>query len=681
MSVGQHSTQARGGFLSLGRLLSGAARRERAVEQAAGVIEQASDLRLHSASETLIELGGRRGGERAWETLAKHLHRMSDVQRERVIAAGGAAWGDAAQRLAADSVPAHRVAATRLAGWADRPEAVMALASLLGDREANVQAAACTTLTALVRRATSGVGVDGELRSAIESCVFMALEDFDRHRRPEVLWCAFQLEATPARRRASAAALRGWLEASDHLSHLPARGALRSKSGGEWSVGAGTGVQLLATNALGSAAGERVLQSDTRREFEEILSNAHLLLNPRRARAWAKAVRAHPRLATTMLSDERFVEPDSADAARQVVTVLRESGKPTIEGLGVGLLIDQRERVRYSLVRWVIEGGEHADVLLDAAHDASERVAQSSLACMLTPSGLARVGRAQVGGVCRSLLRSPHQRVRELATVAASGLGELNPDDVRSRLVTRRMFKRDPEGAALRLRERVLVGSLSERIGAVRMLAAIGEVERGESEMLAIVRNVLDNGRTGGAGADADEFKVAATCVSAMGLATSSASMEALLGACGAPNERVRANAIDAILRRLVRRTLAQSVPGEVLDCVVERRQDTHHRVKSSALLTELLGRSAVAEKSAVRPRDGGAGDPAGGIIEMLSDPRPMHRIAGLWAAERASSHLAIARGSGFEGAIAGLVNADPSEEVRRRARQSAARMLARAAM
>ena len=64
-------------------------------------------------------------------------------------------------------------------------------------------------------------------------------------------------------------------------------------------------------------------------------------------------------------------------------------------------------------------------------------------------------------------------------------------------------------------------------------------------------------------------------------------------------------------------------------------------------------------------------------IVPMLTDSRPMHRVSGLWLAERAAGLGGSGRTpESVAAAIAELVRTDPEAEVRIRARVAAGRLL-----
>jgi hypothetical protein len=131
----------------------------------------------------------------------------------------------------------------------------------------------------------------------------------------------------------------------------------------------------------------------------------------------------------------------------------------------------------------------------------------------------------------------------------------------------------------------------------------------------------------------------------------------------------VRANAAEAVLGRVSR----LGEPTAVDTAILELKSDPHHRARASVLRALLGG---------PEPLDVGAMPE---LVSMLGDPRPLHRLAGLWAVERLA--LAPAPGAGspvvqrlgdFSTLVAQAARSEPEEAVRERAVRCAARMLAR---
>ena len=126
------------------------------------------------------------------------------------------------------------------------------------------------------------------------------------------------------------------------------------------------------------------------------------------------------------------------------------------------------------------------------------------------------------------------------------------------------------------------------------------------------------------------------------------------------PDDRVRANALDAMARAARRGGWIGSTDSPLGKAVVEFGDDPHHRVRAGAARARAM--------AAGRGQGGGVGPI---VVPLLRDERAMHRVSGLWLAERVAGDGEVAR------TIAEMVRSDPSPEVRVRARRTAGRMLA----
>jgi hypothetical protein len=230
------------------------------------------------------------------------------------------------------------------------------------------------------------------------------------------------------------------------------------------------------------------------------------------------------------------------------------------------------------------------------------------------------------------------------------------PGSAESRLVARRALEQHRDGFLVKLRARVAAGPKVDRLRAIVLARSLGVQGEIELELLAVAASAGDDWLT-------------ATAVGALGDIQTSSAAEVVRRFISHDCGRVRSNAAEAVLRR----TDAVE-PGAPLDGrLVELKSDPHHRARASVLRALLAG---------PHPLDAGA---LPDLAAMLSDPRPLHRLAALWAVERLA--LAPAPGSGspmvqrigeFSTLVAQAARDDPEEPVRERATRCAARMLAR---
>nr|MCU0689639.1 hypothetical protein [Phycisphaerales bacterium] len=118
--------------------------------------------------------------------------------------------------------------------------------------------------------------------------------------------------------------------------------------------------------------------------------------------------------------------------------------------------------------------------------------------------------------------------------------------------------------------------------------------------------------------------------------------VELLADCLNLPDARVRANAIDAMVRCGRHATAAPTAgpttnpaapaphPADniIIELLLDRALDPHHRIRASVargLMSLGLTHGSPELTSAGRRT----------LVEMLRDQRPMHRVAGLWLAER----------------------------------------------
>ena len=128
---------------------------------------------------------------------------------------------------------------------------------------------------------------------------------------------------------------------------------------------------------------------------------------------------------------------------------------------------------------------------------------------------------------------------------------------------------------------------------------------------------------------------------------------------------RVRANAVEAVARR------ARVGPGRRADALIEHKNDVHHRVRACAI-RGMFHRGRMFGEAVGMLMEPAAAEALGA---MLCDERPMHRVAGVWLADRM-----LGSGVGqpdLAGRIADMARSDPDEGARTRAARAAARLMA----
>jgi hypothetical protein len=256
-------------------------------------------------------------------------------------------------------------------------------------------------------------------------------------------------------------------------------------------------------------------------------------------------------------------------------------------------------------------------------------------------------------GVMERLVRSPHAWVRRLAREEGErrdpwrgARSEL------SRLAARRILREDRPAMVNQVRARLASSNADEQVAAIMMARHLGLQADLELELLAAA-----SGSSG--------ERVCATATAALSEVDTPAAGQAVRALVRHPVDRVRANAVDGLLRS----------PGvgdvAAYGAALELRGDPCHRVRASALRGLLVCARGYEPEAAES------------LASMLGDDRPLHRLAGLWAVERvllgpAGGGLVASKWNELAGRVADLAKSEPESPVRARAVRCASRMLAR---
>lgn len=425
----------------------------------------------------------------------------------------------------------------------------------------------------------------------------------------------------------------------------------------------------LAAGPVRVASIDRLARVGVDAEHEAVLSAGYLVLRPVRARA-LRMIKVRARGAEAAggeaLPSMRVRERLGPVSRRWLIDFA--GGMQAPEAVTAGLrqagLTDPSPWVRWAHQRTATPG-EQADY----AFDADGRVARSA-ALARSPAG----GRAWVRRPLRrpdevrlrlteSLARSPHEHVR---SVARSDGRRMNPwlvDLGESRLAAREWLRADRAGFVAALRARVEGGDEGERVATLRLVRLL----RLGVTLETVLVDIAGGGRAG--------CRAAATAVAALGDLSTPGALVGVRAALGSGDERVRANAVEASLRRRPRGGDLADSDGVLYGSLIELKTDGHHRVRANALrgLIEGCGTG----------RGGRLLDPGGvdGLESMLGDGREMHRLAGLWLAERTLVAGGRDRLGGSWDAIcrrvAAMAARDEEAAVRTRAQRCAKRLLA----
>lgn len=624
--------------------------------------------RLGRASLALRRLVGMRSSDFIPQTIAAALAaRWSDLDplvRSRAIGKARALLTRAAAEMQGRDVAARRSAACLIGDLGD-----LSLATLLGPIVVDRDAPAATAAErALVMLAAAAVGVERddvselldiadwaaappapgdtppaplrELRRELHARTAALAMAYANHRRPGTLLAAMVLLDTGAIAYTASRVhdpLARWFVDAGHESHMALRAALKRAPG---AIARQRAWEWLGRDVADSACADRISRAVTRREHEAVLRRTHLLHNPARARRLA-----HQRVNTDHLHRGRGILPSLAQ---------------------IKAMDSQARRGVLALARVLpIPAESIAEPVRALAHDADAAVRASALCAMpgavaphLTSdpdsriAGLAGLYLGRAAPVARRDV-GVRRRVTEasrshMAThVMWIDVDPWDADSERSRTAARVLLARDRRAFERQIRGRVMGDDPrlgTSAIMVARRLAIAGMLEL---ELLRIAASEP---------ASCERERMIATAVAALGEIRTPAAMEALIACAAHPVDRIRANAVEAVLR-----------PASGLELsgrLIELKDDRHHRVRANVLRALLLLPSRASAAAL-----GAAAD----LANMLVDERPLHRLAGLWVVERAV--MAGSRGRALHqrwndlaSRIADLARAEPEEPIRVRA-------------
>lgn len=584
---------------------------------------------------------------RSWKTIPADL-------RELVAAAGRGRWRDSLRTLATSPTNSERqIVAALCAEAADSSLAVLA-GELLGDPDPGVRAAAGDALErlALAAAAPEDASWLGDLsvsvhegafriraawgpedRCAVADAVAHAARGLSAHKQEvvqEIVLRAVLLLAGSALPRESS--LWRWIHDRESSSHATLRGFIRRDRSALSRLRA---VEWLAQPAVAGACADRLLAASTMDEHESVLSRWPLLLRPARAARLARVVDVRQSASVTR-AEQALPDPDrrdrlSVDARLGLIRLAQSLGLPpaNLDRHLEPALVDGEPRVRLAASR-----AASSRLLPDFVFDPSEAVSRSAflrLSCAGV-SGAARAPGAERqierrAGV-RPLLRAPVSVIRSMASDELDVLCDLSRHSPLSRVHLRRAMRLDPAWVLSRLREMLRQSGEGQSL-AVMLARRLSVLPDLEGDVFELVRRGLAS-----AGIESITRGVA-TATSALGDLPGAEAATLLGEATEAADQRVRANAVDALVHRV--RTGIDARPEQVIDRLHALRSDAWHRVRGSAL----RGLAQIGRPAAPGQRPGDAavaldGESIGrAVLEMLEDSRPMHRLAASWVAQR----------------------------------------------
>ncbi len=580
--------------------------------------------------------------EAALAEIARHWARLTPDVRRLAAATGRDRWATVVVRLAtAREVPTRRAVAELCRGAAD-PGLTGIATELLSDTDPSVSEAAEEGLLALALIAAEPETIawadhvkpaETDWAKAARSTwstadrlgfgndLAGALHSLPVHRRERILLAAM-LVIEPAAARGGGG-LAKWLRDRDQTSHSFLRGFLRRDVSPLSRLRAW---QWLGTTVLSNAAADRVGVARSLDEHEAVLSNWHLVRNPARV---AK-LRQHER---TLKGSERGALIPAREFADRLTVQARRGIAAVAESLDVPAekrdeACEQALADADPLVRLGAGRACSSRMLTDFCFDRDPDVARSAAlrrSWGAVPEAVRSPGSERVSeerARLAVLARSPHASVRALAGQDLESLCDAKTTTAAARVAFRRALVVDEPWVLEKLRELLREGEESRGFALI-MARRLGLILKLGTSLLESVRSMLR-----APASENESARVLATAVAAMGELPGPEPAELLTVAAGAADQRVRANAIDAMVQRV--RSGSETDTARIAGALLEFKEDPWHRVRGSAV----RGLGVIGSRSWTA---GGANALMVGeqLVRMLEDQRPMHRLAGAWVADR----------------------------------------------
>ncbi len=579
-------------------------------------------LRVCGPSEadaiTRALLGEIRAGDRAIDALAVaalRWERLKEPTRAMWLAAAGDRLSAMVDNLSKSASGEQRLAAAELVAHMPSATGVARLPGLLLDEEAEVGEAAETAIRAALGAATD----DDALRAVLDAALAEAATSYPDHRKRGVLEAIVAMLDGPSPR------LRDWLSDSSQ----PALLALRAVVRGDRTEGSrARALRLLAIPTLSPAAAARLSKRAGPREHQRAFECAHLLAREVRRDEFVR-VRIEPTVDALPTTKELAQMPEQARAGFARFVASADMPAARRAALLTCVLADPSELVRVVAVR---------ELTRERVRDAEDAIATAGLfsdlcfvgggaSARLAASALVndrRLRRAVHAETRAGMARSRHESVRLAREITDRHEDPfVNPAAARIAMgATRATFTRE-------LVRRIAKGDAGAKVAAMRIARRLSLAREAELEILAAATD--------------REPRVAATAAAALADIGGSSAGQALERLVDHPDERVRANAIEALGEQ---RPLHPLIEVKLAAVTARERANA---ARSALLASPAHGRATE-------------------TLEVMLRSEDRARQSGLWAVERARA-VALAP------AVARVVREASDEHTLRRAK-AAARML-----
>lgn len=601
--------------------------------------------------------------------------------RELAVASGRGRWASVIGTLLTNQDPAARAAVARLAEVAGDSELADPAAELLRDADPGVCDAAERALLflALVASDPDNAALADHLTPAdhaaaararaswqpedsarVRAAIGEALLAMPLHKREKLLHGAL-LAVEPATLRTSGPIAR-WLHDREQSGHSFIRGLMRRDAAPLSRLRAW---QWVGRTAISGACADRLVTAKTIDEHEAVLASWHLALSPSRMAALERRTpqiavgKNAARVVTALVPANEQIERLTIEARRGVAQIAIALAAKERDNACEPLLNDAEPLVRLAATQACTSrmlGDFCLDTNATVARSASLRRSIAATGEASRAPGAERL--EQERALARVLVRSPHAEVRAIARQDLELLCEATNTGTATRVALARALRTDRPWVVTRLAE-LIRSSARERTIAIQLARRLGLASEIRPVLIETVRVLLGAGElAGGAARDL------ATATSALADVPDLQASQLLDQATASIDQRVRANAVDAMVQRV--RSGVESQPAAVAERLLELKDDAWHRVRGSAVRgLEVL--TQVKLDGPVRTTQ-----VAEQLLRMLDDARPMHRLAGAWVADRTlPGHelREIKLWPALVTRLRSLATTDPDPRVRSRAR------------
>jgi len=458
---------------------------------------------------------------------------------------------------------------------------------------------------------------DPALREALDASLALAAAKLPDEQTQEIIDRILDSAPYPGPK------LRAWLEDDSAHGHMTLRTACRKRPDSWLDRNA---VVLLGVPALAGVASDHIANTELPDARAAWLRDWHLLMSRSRRRALLR------RMGDSGILETAMTPTDNAAARRGgaiwLSSLTRDSAKST-PALSA-CFTDESAEVRHVAARGLRRTARSAEAdsaLLDFAFDPDPRVAETAASALAEARSYSRD--EHLRDSYRALARSPHPRVRRLVGAALrrcdAETALLMADELSCPIAARRMLARDRAGFVGWLKELGASDSAETRLRAFNLADRLCVLDDLEAEIIRSIRS-------------ADEYLVSKAAL-LIGNLKGPGPDAALRYTLGHESHRVRANAVEVFTRRADRE--------EQLSIFLH---DNAARVRANTVRHFLR-----AGGRTISPDDA--------LAEMLSDPRPGHRVSALWAAQ---SGVALS----LAGRIDDMSKTDPDADVVVRAKK-----------